>query len=124
MATFTYDLDTPIGQVRLLAGDTDADGMNRTGGDRTRTDEEIAVLIDASAGDARSAAALLLEGKAAEYAGLAVTVTEGNLRHDYRIRSRRMLEVAASLRSQTIGLPAWAKSANPGPLDVDATEGW
>ena len=41
---FTYEPSTAIGLVRLYSGDMEPDGLNRTGGDRTRTDSEIAAL--------------------------------------------------------------------------------
>ena len=44
---FSYEIATATGQVRLYAGDTDGSRLNESGGDRTRTDEEIAFFADA-----------------------------------------------------------------------------
>jgi hypothetical protein len=112
MIAFTYDLSTAVGQTRLCAGDTDPAGLNRTGGDRTRTDEEVAFLLAANGGDARLAAAALLEGKAAEFAAVAVHVTQGSLAQDFRQRSAQMLAAARSLRD-AVCVAAWNPPASP-----------
>jgi|DewCreStandDraft_4_1066084.scaffolds.fasta_scaffold307586_2 hypothetical protein len=106
---FTNEPGTPVGLVRLYAGDTDPEGLGRSGGDRTRTDSEIEALLAASGGDARLAAAALLEGKAAEYAAAAVVIAQGSLRQDFRQRGLRMLQTAQRLRSTA----AWPLGFNP-----------
>jgi hypothetical protein len=95
---FTYDVATPIGQARLYAGDTDGAGLNRTGGDRTRTDTEIELLLTQHGNDPRAAAAALLEGRAAEYAQAATRTEQGQLRQDLTERGRQCLLVAQALR--------------------------
>ena len=115
MIAFTYDLTTAVGQARLYAGDMDPDGLNRTGGDRTRTDEEVSFLLSANGNDARLAAAALLESKAAEFASLASVIKQGSLSQDYRDRSRQMRESANQLRSIT-GTAAFNAPANPSPF--------
>ncbi len=112
--SYTYDLATPIGLVRLYAGDTDAGKLNAAGGDRTRTDSEITALLSENGGDVRLAAAVLLEAKAAEYAQQAVSEAQGQLRQDYRQRSARMLEVAQEIRSGVLG-PILQSEASGGP---------
>ena len=101
--SFTYDLATAIGLVRLYAGDTDTGKLNATGGDRTRTDSEITALLAENGGEVRLAGAALLEGKAAEYAQQAVSESQGQLRQDYRQRSDRMLAVAQEIRGGAAG---------------------
>jgi hypothetical protein len=119
---FTYDVGTAVGQVRLYAGDTDAAGLNRTGGDRTRTDGEIEFLLAQNGNNVRAAAAELLEGRAAEYAQQAMVTEQGTLRQDLRVRSRRCLDVANALwmRSQVVVL----RNAGSVGFEADAMEDW
>ena len=112
---FSYTPGTPVGGVRLLAGDIDPEGLNRTGGDRTRTDTEIEQLLGMSAGETRLAAAALLEGKAAEFASTATLVAQSTLRQDFRERSRRLLEAAAVLRNGAV-MPSWSPASYPEDL--------
>jgi hypothetical protein len=127
MAAFTYDLTTTVGQARLYAGDTDPTGLNRSGGDRTRTDEEVEVLLAANGEDPRRAAAALLEGKAAEYAAVAADISQGGLRQDYRMRSTRMLEAAAALRATAEGPFVFNAPARPDVFSLaegGSMDGW
>lgn len=101
---FTYDVGTATGQVRLYAGDTDGAGLNRTGGDRTRTDAEIGFLLAQNSGNVRGAAAELLEAKAAEYAQAALKSDQGRLKQDATERGRQCAEAAARLRAN-VGRP-------------------
>lgn len=118
MIAFSYDLGTGIGQARLYAGDTDPAGLNASGGDRTRTDEEIAYFLRQAGGDVRLAAAAVLQGKAAEYATQAALVQQGTLRQDYRERSQRLLDAADALRAAA-GMPLdWNPPAQPAPFSV------
>lgn len=119
MIAFTYDVNTAVGQVRLFAGDTDPDGLNRTGGDRTRTDDEISALLSLNGGSARMAAAQLMEIKAAEFAALATNIQQGSLRQDLRMRSQRLLEAAAALRADSGEPNGW----NPPSQDPPFTTG-
>ena len=113
---YSYDLNTAIGQVRLLAGETDSGGLTRTGGDKTRTDTEINTLLLLHSTDIRLAAAVLLEGKAAEFAQVASDISQGGVRQDYRVRSQRLLEAAAMLR-ESAGAPlVFSPAANAGVL--------
>jgi hypothetical protein len=120
MPAFTYDVSTNIGQVRLYSGDTDADGLNRTGGDRTRSDAEIQALLDDHDENPRLAAAALLESKAAEFASLATDVTQGGLRQDFRTRSMRLIEAAAALRAgmSSAAMPLFNDPVRPSPFTV------
>lgn len=113
---YSYDLSTLIGQVRLLAGETDEAGLTRTGGDRTRTDSEINALLNLHSSDIRLAAAVLLEGKAAEFAQVATNITQGGLRQDFRVRSQRLLEAAALLRGSSGAPLVFNPAENAGAL--------
>ncbi len=121
---FTYDVETPIGQVRFYAGDRDESGLNRTGGDRTRTDSEILFLLQQNGNNVRASAAELLEGRAAEYAQQAMVTEQGTLRQDLRVRSRRCLDVANALwmRSQEIVLRS--ASTIESAFGAETMEGW
>lgn len=110
---FTYDVGTAVGQVRLYAGDTDPEGLNRTGGDRTRTDEEIQYFLSHNGSDARFAAAALLDSKAAEYASMAISVKQGGLAQDFRQRSWQLRQSADALRARA-GRVTW----NPASLET------
>src|SRR5438445_10147414 len=123
---FTYDLSTAIGQARLYAGDTDPNGLNRTGGDRTRTDEEVSYLLSRTGSDARLAAASLLEGKAAEFAAQAIYVNQGSLAQDFRQRSLQLRECADALRALA-SIAVFNPPSQPATLTVGAggtMEGW
>lgn len=129
MIAFTYDVGTLIGQARLHAGETDAEGLNRTGGDRTRTDDEIRFLLTQNDNDPRLAAAALLESKAAEFASLATDVSQGGLRQDYRSRSLRLSEAATALWSaaQTTAAPLFSEPTRDAPFtagDGGTMDGW
>ncbi len=102
---FTYDIGTPTGQTRFYAGDTNGAFLNSTGGDRTRTDAEIAFLLKQNSGDVRAAAAELLESKATEYATAATSMTQGNLKQDLTARSGKCLDAAKALRANVSGGP-------------------
>jgi hypothetical protein len=114
---FTYDLSTAIGQARMYAGDMDPDGLNRTGGDRTRTDDELAFLLSQNGNDARLAAAALLESKAAEFASLAASIKQGTLSQDYRERSWQMRQSANQLRAIAGGV-AFNQASGSAPFTV------
>ena len=115
---FTYDVSTLVGQVRLFAGDTDPEGLNRAGGDRTRTDEEIEFLLGQFGKDTRFAAAALLDLKAAEFATQAISVKQGGLAQDFRQRSWQLRQSADALRAQT-GMVAWNPPSRDAPFEVE-----
>src|SRR5262252_10794240 len=123
MATiaFTYEVGTPVGQVRLYAGDTEGTGLNRTGGDRTRTDAEIQFLLAQNGNDVRAASAELLEGRAAEYAQQAFKSDQGALRQDFTARSSKCLEAARALRANIAG--TIAQTAPDAPFTAAAPDG-
>ena len=102
---FTYDITTPTGQVRFYAGDANGAALNLGGGDRTRTDAEIAFLLTQNGNDVRAAAAELLESKATEYATTATSTTQGNLKLDWTARSGKCLDAAKALRANISGGP-------------------
>lgn len=124
MATiaFTYDVSTPVGRVRMFAGDTDGTGLNRTGGDRTRTDAEILALLAQNGNDVRASAADLLEARAAEYAQDAVRSDQGQVRQDFTLRVAQCLAAAKALRANVVAPLAQTK---PEPqFTLEAMEQW
>jgi hypothetical protein len=120
MIEFSYDPSTAVGLVRLYAGDTDAGGLSRVGGERTRTDAEVTALLGQSDDDPQLAAARLLEGKAAEFASSAIEIVQGDLRQDYRERSSRLLEAAAALRSSVSAPVGWNPPSQDAPFTLGA----
>ncbi|HZO90529.1 MAG TPA: hypothetical protein VFB38_19535 [Chthonomonadaceae bacterium] len=120
---FTYDISTPVGQVRFYAGDTDGTGLNRTGGDRTRTDAEIGFLLGQCNNDVRAAAVELLIARAAEYAQQAAHTEQGNLRQDYTARSSKCLEAAQALCAQILGPLKQAAPDSGMPFTSGAPDG-
>lgn len=124
---FTYDPNLPVGQVRLLSGDTDPSSLNKTGGDRTRTDEEIGALLSLNGGNPRLAAAQLLEGKAAEYGASAIYTSDATSSSDLRSRCRRMLDTAARLREMSDEEPKFSAPAQEAPFtrgSGGSMDGW
>lgn len=99
---FTYDLETTIGQIRLLIGDT----VEMEDGESVAlfTDEELQWFADQS-GPVRIAAALALETLAASHARLAVRVARGDVSED-------MTQVAAQLRAQADQFREEERAAN------------
>ena len=123
---FTYDLTTAVGQARLYGGDIDPNGLNRTGGDRTRTDEEVSYYLSRNGNDSRLAAAALLEGKAAEFASQAIYVGQGSLAQDFRQRGIQLREMADALRAGA-AIVSWnppSQSAQFTVGDGGTMEGW
>ena len=118
---YSYDMSTLVGGVRFYAGDTDPTGLNRTGGDRTRTDSEILFLLVQNSNDIRAAGAELLEARAAEYTQDAAKTAQGQLRQDFTARSSKCLEAAKALRAG-ISSPL-AQSVSTAPFSTTASDG-
>lgn len=94
MSTWTYDLTTEIGQVRLTIGDTTIDPTSKA----IFTDEEIQYFLTAE-GTVDMASAKALETIAASSARLAKMVGSLNFRKDTRGASKELLETANALRA-------------------------
>ena len=118
---FTYDPLTTIGLVRLLSGDTDEQGITRSGGSRTRTDSEIEALLLQGVNDPYLTAALLLEGRGAEYVQEAIHTTQGALSQDMRQRSKLCFDAAKSIR-QKGGQPIKVLGSDPVFVGAAGTE--
>ncbi len=118
---YSYDVNTLVGGVRFYSGDTDPTGLNKTGGDRTRTDSEILFLLVQNSNDIRAAGAELLEARAAEYSQDAAKSAQGQLRQDFTVRSSRCLEAAKALRAG-VSSPL-AQSALTAPFSNTALDG-
>lgn len=104
MSTYTYDLATDIGKIRLLISDTDMVPVT----DAHFSDEELQVFLTIE-GSVNLAAALALESWAATYS----TTTDSERIGDYSYAqnvTNKMLALAARLRSTAASTPAmdWA----------------
>ncbi|HUT58993.1 MAG TPA: hypothetical protein VNA25_14185 [Phycisphaerae bacterium] len=95
MATYTYDLATEIGQVRLAIGDTDIDPT--TGA--IFSDEELQYFLTAE-GSVMAASAAALEATAASAARSAKMLKSLNFATDNRGGSASILAAAAALRAR------------------------
>jgi hypothetical protein len=92
--TYTYDLTSPIGLVRLLIPD-----RNQT--TALFTDEEISALINIDPSrHVKRAAALALEAIASDRAMVLQVITTNGLSTNGATLSRAMCERAAALRTQ------------------------
>jgi hypothetical protein len=100
--SFSYDLDTAVGRVRLLIADTDL-------AEHDFSDEEIAVALEECDDHRRKAAAWLLMTLASNRARLAVSVKRGNLTED-------LSKLAAELRAQAEALIEQEDAAAETPL--------
>ncbi len=116
-ATFTSNLSTKVGQTRFYAADTDGTGLNKIGGDRTRTDAEIGFLLLQNGNDPRRAAAAILENKAVEYAQAALKTEQGQLKQDFTQRSGQCLTLARELRGQSGSCAASQTTGTPFSMD-------
>jgi hypothetical protein len=94
MATYTYDLATEIGQVRLKIGDTDIDPTT----DAIFSDEEIQYFLTAE-GSVTMASAVALETIAASRALIARMLKTLKYAEDTRGVSKELLETAKALRA-------------------------
>ena len=90
---FTYDLTTSIGQVRLLATDSDAENI-------LFQDAEIDVFLSLEGGNIRKAAALALETTARQEALLLKKIESLDLKTDGPTLAKELREQAKVLRAQ------------------------
>ncbi|KKM07646.1 hypothetical protein LCGC14_1731810 [marine sediment metagenome] len=95
MATYTYDLATEIGQVRLTIGDTDIIPTS----DAIFSDEEIQYFLTAE-GSVEMASAAALETMATSSARLGKMQKTLNYTKDTRGVAKGLLEMAAALRAR------------------------
>ena len=95
MSTYTYDLATDIGAVRLMIGDTDIDPTT----DAVFSDEEIQAFLTAE-GSVLAASAAALEATAASRARLAKMLKSLNFAKDSRGVARELLDTAKALRAR------------------------
>ena len=90
---FTYDLSTSIGQVRLLATDSDANNI-------LFQDDEIDVFLSLEGANVRRAAALALETTARQEALLLKKIESLDLKTDGPALAKELREQAKVLRAQ------------------------
>ena len=94
MSTYTYDVATEIGQVRLNIGDTDIDPTS----DAIFSDEEVQYFLTAE-GSVDGASAKALESIAASTARLAKRLASLNYSKDTRGVSKELLDAAKAFRA-------------------------
>lgn len=104
--SFTYDVDTDVGKVRLLIDDTDAyGGKGDTGGTAGYdfSDEEVTatITLEASLG-LKAAAARLLRTLSARHSKLAIRKDRLGLTDDLTQIAKNLREEAAQLRAEAI----------------------
>ena len=107
MLTFSYDLETDIGKVRLLIADTDISAHDFT-------DAEVDVALTQESDSIKRAAALLLLALASNRARLAVSVKRGAVSED-------LSKLAAELRAQAEEFVKQAAEAEDLPLEAVIT---
>lgn len=94
--TFTYDLTTDIGAVRLYIGDrAEGDGILPSGDNYT--DEEIEAILARLNDDVEAASVVLLESAARRW-GTMVDVTMGPLKEAYSQASKSLMSLAGKMR--------------------------
>jgi hypothetical protein len=111
--TFTYDLDTPVGQVRLEIGDDDNSegaGVKPPSGTNF-SDEEITKLLSAEGGVVLRAAARLCEILARRWAGAGESVRIRDYSINTTEKAKYYKELAAELRARAGG--AFASGSAP-----------
>lgn len=106
--SFTYDLETDVGKLRLEIGDNNL--SNITGDDRTKwscvfTDEEIEYFISKE-DTLNLAAAAALDAIANDKAKLAIRETLGDYTGDLTSLAEKLQKRAESLRKQEEEKPA------------------
>ena len=122
--TFTYDLATEIGQVRLLIFDNDIVPES----DAVFCDEEIQVFLNLES-NVRTAAAAALETMAADAARTAKSLKTMTWAEDTRNVPQAILATAKRYRDEDASAPAagfaqnaWGADTAFGILDKDVAE--
>ena len=100
--SFTYDISTEIGKIRLITGD-------KIELDPVFTDEEVQVFLT-SAGSVNLAAAALLEAWASTYMANVDSEKIGDYSYSQKIIDK-MLSLAKNIRDTDAGMPCltWAE---------------
>lgn len=100
--SFTYNLSTSVGQLRLLIGDTTQSGA-------LFSDEELNAFLSMNSGDIFSSAALALRRIAVNKALIAKAVSAGNYSEDTRDIPKILLSTAKDLEAASKDIPADAQ---------------
>jgi hypothetical protein len=125
--TFSYDLDTPVGQIRLEIGDTDdttGAGIKPTGANFS--DEELTYFYTSESSSVQRAAARACEVLARMWAGAAESVRI----RDYAIDTTRKAEYYADLAKELRAKAGGAYAGGSAPTvkvdgysdDIDSQE--
>jgi hypothetical protein len=101
---FTYDIATPVGQVRFLIGDTDT----TTPANQLFTDEEITAMLGLLGGSIYQVAAACCEQLARRYASLSSSVKIGDYQFSGESAAKNYLDMAARFRDVEDNMPAFA----------------
>lgn len=111
MSTWTYDITTTVGQIRLIIGDTDIDPTS----DAVFTDEELAYFYT-TAGSVNLAAAMALKAWAVKYTASPDSEKIGDYAYTQKTVDK-MLKMATKLIDDEASTPylTWA--------EMDLTEG-
>lgn len=114
MPTYTYDLATETGQVRLKIADTDIDPTT----DAIFSDEELQYFLTAE-GSVDLASAAAMETMAASQARIAKLLKSLSFTGDNRGVSKELLDTAAALRANA---PAAYGAAEKAHSDMSARD--
>jgi hypothetical protein len=101
--TFSYNVNTAIGKVRLLIGDTVVSTA-------LLVDEEISAILTLASNDTYAAAALCLMRIAANKGLLAKKKSAGNYSEDLTYIAKEMRESAKMYQEMSNGVPAEAQA--------------
>jgi len=115
----SYDLTTPVGQVRLMIGDTDSANL-------LFLDEEVAAFLTVESDSIRRGAALALETIASSEALISKKITTQDLQTDgpavaqsLMASARRLRDEAARVEGESALLPTFAFPPAPAWADLD-----
>lgn len=111
--SFTYNLSTSIGRVRL--------NINDRVEPATFSDEELQAFLDQVGGDVNLATSMAFYTLAASSTGSAKRVSAGEYSEDLTDTAKQYLELAKQFAEQAAAVPAEAIAENPS-LDVGFRE--
>lgn len=121
--TFSYDLSTDIGEVRLMLGDyTEGNGVRPDGSNFS--DEELQVFLDHEDEIVERAVARGCEALAAEYARHAGFTSVGPRKHQLSDRAKMFSEMATRYRKTYGVTPAGGSAARAGVMHPARRDGY
>ena len=119
MSTWTYDLTTNVGKIRLIIGDTDIDPTS----DAVFTDEELTYFLTVNSNNLNLAAADALEAWMAKYATAPDSEKIGDYAYTQKIVDK-MNKLRNELRAKVESTPylTWAEMDLSGVEDTTISE--